>query len=281
MADMAKLGERANLYRLIPSEFNKQFKIITDPTDTLYDHRGLYRFEEPVVRDMGIRGVIEPVIVGKRGKEQIVVEGRQRVINATEVERRQREAGVPEGQLIRIPFWFKAGGEKEFLSIMIVANEQRRDDTVLEKARKAVRMLNLTGSRKEVADAFKITQTDLTQWLHLLELDTEVLKAVEQGKASAHAVLEFYGLDPEKQRESLKELLGLTEGSDGKPAPKQRPSARRAKKIAKAKGKQNGGRAWRSRKEINEEIERLQSPRIHSDSNRVKLDTLLWVRGED
>jgi ParB family chromosome partitioning protein len=107
-------------------------------TDPLYDERVAIDLDENFVRNIMVYGINSPVLCRDEAGRTVVVDGRQRVRAAREANRRFNQAGEVQ---LKVPVIVVNGSDRRVQGIMISANEQRQDDTVLVKAKKAVRML--------------------------------------------------------------------------------------------------------------------------------------------
>jgi ParB family chromosome partitioning protein len=277
----------ANVWRVDPEN---DVWLVMDKTHPLYDERVLWEVDEALVRDIMTRGVLDPVKVTKKyGDKVIVVDGRQRVKAAREANRRLAEAGKV---LVRLPVIFidRGADDAALLGVAVSSNENRLEDTPINRARKAVLLQGMGYSLDEVATAFGKTKTAVANWLKLNELDKNVIHALEARKLSAEAALKLHGLDAEAQKKALAEVLASGAGTNGSGAPNEitdtrptrarKPTARTARQAAAKAGKTPGGYDWRPKREINAEIERLAVGKIKSDRIKYWLEALRWVRGE-
>ena len=181
----------------------ERLTLITDPAHPLYDERIKLPLDESLVKNIMVYGVKIPVLVRKNGEAIEVVDGRQRVRAAIEANKRLEEAGnLP----VKVKILVEKGSDPELFGICILTNELRRGDSVLTKARKAKRMLDLDADEDRCALAFGITKVQLGRWLKLLDLDPKVQKAVEAEEIGATAAAELAELSREKQVEELEKL---------------------------------------------------------------------------
>lgn len=171
--------------------------IITDKSDPLYDPRALTTPDESFIRNIAYHGVKEPVLITKREDGlPVVVAGRRRTLAAREANKRSIEQG---GKAMQVPCKYERGTEDTLFEIMIFENEHRRDDTPIEKAEKANRMLSMGRSNKEVAEAFGVTQATIKNWLELLTLPKETRKQILDGTVKPTNAIKAKRL-PEKQK---------------------------------------------------------------------------------
>ena len=171
--------------------------------DALYDERIDLDVDPNLVKNIMVYGVQQSVLVREDGGDLIVVDGRQRVRAARVANEQFRAAGEVE---VKVPVVSVRGDDRRVTGIMISANEQRRDDTVLVRARKAQRMLDLVGSKADVAIAFGRTPQTINAWLRLASADSVVHEAIESGAISASAGVEIASLDRSEQAAAVAKL---------------------------------------------------------------------------
>lgn len=191
--------------------------------------------DEGRVRDIMAHGVRVPVSMRKRkgpgedpdAPRSEVVAGRGRVMDAREAWDRMKAAGVPEADLPLVPAVATKGSDKDILSIMIVENLLRRQETVLSSARKAKRYLAVClgearaandggeptkaqekAARAETAAVCGINVKTLADWLAVLELHPGVQKLIEQKRVSAYVAVDLLdGVPYEQQPAKMKALI--------------------------------------------------------------------------
>ena len=212
-----------------------------EDVDALFDERIALELDENFVKNIMVYGINTPVLCRSEAGRNVVVDGRQRVRAAREANKRFNEAGeIP----LKVPVVLVNGSDKRVQGIMISANEQRRDDTVLTKARKAARMIAMTGNKEEVAIAFGKTTVTINSWLRLINAVTTIHEAIEAGLISATAGVELSALPRDEQVAALTELLKAQKGSSSNPSSKP-VSAKAAKAAKSGRGQQEGvKRSW-------------------------------------
>lgn len=178
--------------------------------DTLYDERIDLDVDTNLVKNIMVYGVQQPVLVREEDGDVIVVDGRQRVRAAREANKQFRAAGEVE---VKVPVLSVRGDDRRVTGIMISANEQRRDDDVLVRAMKAQRMLDLVGSKADVALAFGRTTQTINAWLRLAEADTSVHEAIQSGAISASAGVEIASLDRKEQAAAVDKMVKAQKSS--------------------------------------------------------------------
>jgi ParB family chromosome partitioning protein len=242
----------------------EELVIIDDPKDPLYDARAKLTANDALVRNISHFGVLEPVMVTRRGSSGVVVDGRQRVRAAREANKRLKEAGL---ELVKVPCILKAGDDAHLFGILCTANEHRLGDTPLEKAKKAARLRDMGRSEEEIAVTFGVSKSavvnwlTVVNWLKMLDLPAAVRKEVEAGHISAAAALKLRDEEPEKAVAAVKAAVAKSEKVGGK----------KSKKRAVARALDEKPR-MKSRKQIEE---RLALPSLPPDYTKA----LKWTLG--
>ena len=199
-------------------------------TDPLFDERVGLELDENFVRNIMVYGISTPVLCRDEAGRTVVVDGRQRVRAARQANRRFNDAGEVQ---LKVPVIVINGSDRRVQGIMISANEQRRDDSVLVKAKKAVRMLDLTGSKDEVCVAFGKTAQTINAWIRLVNAVTAIHEAIEAGTISATAAIELAGLPRDEQADALTRAIdGAGSKPDGSQKAASAKGARRARNGA-------------------------------------------------
>jgi ParB family chromosome partitioning protein len=192
-------ASRLNAFSVDPESLT----IITDEQHPLYDERVKLPLDEKLVLNIAAHGVKQPVIITKDGDTLIVVDGRQRVRAATEANRRLAKEGK---ETIRIPVMLQRGDDADLFGMSIFLNEQRQNDSMLVKAKKAQRLINLGRTEEEVAVVFGTSSAAIRQWVKLFDLAPQVRAAVDAGEISASAAAK---LAPLTKAEQVKHLADL------------------------------------------------------------------------
>lgn len=221
---------------------------------------------ESLVLDIMMRGVVEPIIVGKNDDgKPYVIDGRQRVKAAREAKARLAAQG--SNVKLRIPAVYQRSDELSEFTTMIAANEHRQDDDPMAKAKKLERYLALGGSEKEAAIAFGVSHQTILNWIKLIDLAPEVRKAVKAGKLGATAAGKLADLPRAEQVDGLKKLVESP----------HKPTVRRAQKVAKKKAPEGARPRVRSRGAIEMAI-------AHNTTKLKSMDgveALWWVLGKE
>ncbi len=185
----------------------------------LVDSRVALNVHEPTVLSMMKLGVLTPITIRKNGERDgkpviEVVDGRQRVKNAIEANKRLAALGQP---LIRIPARRTRGDEHFLTDVMIAANELRQDDDVISKARKVRLYIARGRSEEEAATAWGVSKKTIQTWRALDEAVPVVQSAVKSGEISAAVAANLGRLPHAAQLPALEKLRteGVTKGKKG------------------------------------------------------------------
>ena len=209
--------------------------IVTDPKSPLYDERGELPVDEALVLNImfapdGVpQGVLEPILVARNpesGKVE-VVDGRGRTKAAREANKRLKKQGM---EPIRVPGMPQRANSHRLMGMLMSANEHRRDDTPLGRAKKAQRYIDLGRDEGEVATIFGISKASVKNMLSLLDAPAAVKSAVEAGKITASDGYKLSKLEPAEAREKVAELIEKAPRTPGK---KRSKNAKKARDIVR------------------------------------------------
>ena len=202
-------------------------KLVIATDGELQDDRSKEGPSESFIRNVDHYGVRETITVRKNaetGKTE-VVNGRMRVMAAVEVNKRRKKRGE---ELIRVPARPARGTAGDLVGLMITLNEQRKDDTPLNRAKKAARMLELGKTEEEVSLAFGVSTATVQNLLALIDAPAAVRNAVEAGKISTSDGYKLAKLEPEQARKKVAELIEHAPRTPGK---RRSKNAKRAAAI--------------------------------------------------
>ncbi len=258
-------ASRTNAWNIEP----ERLVLIEDKAHPLYDPRVHLPIDDSLVLNIGLHGVIEPVIICKDGPDLVVVDGRQRVKAAREANARLRAEGK---QPMLVTCMVRKGDEASLFGVMVSTNELRTEDTPLWRAEKLQRYLAMGRTEAEAAIVFGVSQQTIRNWLDLLDLDTSVQRAIESGVIGATAAVQtFAGMKRAEQREKLAELQQAAPTTDAPRGKRPAISATKAKAHAD-KGVCPPSLRMRSRKQIEEKLDDL--PVIWTAAQALR-----WVLG--
>jgi hypothetical protein len=237
----------------------------------LFDERATRDYDEARVRNIRTYGVKVAVVVRKNGKrddgEDVleVIDGRGRTIDCREAFRRAEAAGEV-GPMLKVEF--ERSDEDTQVGVMVSLNEHRVEDTPMNRARKAGRILSAGRSVGDVANMFAVSEQAVRGWQVLLELSKAVQKAVDAGSIAASAALQLRKLSHEEQNEKLGELLAGAKQNGNK-----RPTARQAR------DKVNGHKAPRLTRGVAKKLQKHPWSQEHLSADARAL--LSWIAGDD
>jgi ParB family chromosome partitioning protein len=221
-------GTRGNLIRMAAHDLT----IITDKAHPLYDPRIEDALNPDFVKNVEAMGVQVPILVAKikigDSMKAVVIDGKQRFRAVTKVNATEGRQGDP----LTIPAILVKGDERALYALMVLTNENRRDDTPLAKAQKVQRFMAIylgepkdgahdkgavTAAKKEAAIVFGVTVKTIEGRTKLLETVPAVQKAVEEGRIGWWAASEFSGLPAEQQETMLEEVISDAAKTGKKP----------------------------------------------------------------
>lgn len=211
MGKQAFNARRGNLWQFDPDEL-VIIGIDTDdgPEHELYDERVHLPLREEDVLNYMMFGVKQSVTIRKRQDRPEVVDGRRRVLNAREANKRLKKAGDPP---ILVPAILEHGEDDHFFGLAISLNEIRVADDLVTKANKAVRLLQRNGNDTKAASAvFGVSEATIKNWIKFVELSADVKNAVVTGKLGVSAAIQLHGLSAADQKKELKALVGASNG---------------------------------------------------------------------
>ena len=142
-------------------------------------------------------GVIQPLLVQKKGKFFEIIAGERRW-------RAARRAGLKT-----LPVVIRDYSEKETVEISLIENIQRQDLNSIEEAKAYRRLLDEFGmTQDEVAKRVSKSRTAVTNSVRLLNLEEHVQKMVINGELSAGHARALLGLsEPELQHKAAEEVV--------------------------------------------------------------------------
>jgi len=180
----------------------EKLTIVTDPKHPLYDPRVKLQIDESTVKSIMFYGVLEPVIVSKLGDEVRVVDGRQRVANAREANRRLVERGMPP---VRVPCVTKRGTEA-FLAGVASATFIRQEEGPLDQAKRMQHLLDLGRSEEEVQTDMGISASTVANYKAMLETSPAVQEEQANGSISSAVAVTLSTLSEAKQWEVVQKI---------------------------------------------------------------------------
>lgn len=191
---MAKeaFGKEHNAQRLAAFWFSPEdLNIAMDPKDPLYDSRAMEKVDEDFVNTIVEGGIIQPICITKRDDSPWVVTGRRRTLGARQANVILASMGQPP---VKVPCTYKRATEERLMRDIIIENEHRKADNVIQKAEKAQRLIDSGYGVSDIAPMFGVSTQTINKWLSYLELPKNERDAIIAGEQSAHGAVK-------KQRE--------------------------------------------------------------------------------
>ncbi|MCW2473387.1 hypothetical protein [Candidatus Symbiopectobacterium sp. NZEC151] len=201
---------KTNVLTFVPESLH----LVDDPSHPLYDDRIHLPLEEWMVLNIMELGVIEPIVVWKDPEtgKTCIVEGRQRVKHTIEVNRRLLAKG--ENSLL-VPGVVRRGSASRVAKAMVSANEIFIPETPLGRAKKMAAAIERGDDEEDLALTFGCSVQTVRSTLALLDCTQAVQTAVEAGHVNITQARQLAALEPEQQREKVKELVQATSGVSG------------------------------------------------------------------
>jgi ParB family chromosome partitioning protein len=158
-----------------------------------FDHQSL----EELTQSIKEKGVIQPVLVRRRGDGYELIAG----------ERRFRAANLLN--LKEIPVIIKDVDDRDSLEISLIENIQRQDLNAIEEARAYQYLIDkFQVTQERIGEVLGKSRVAITNTLRLLHLPQEIQEEIRRGRISfAHgrALLEIE--DPNQQRKLAQEVI--------------------------------------------------------------------------
>lgn len=238
----------------------ERLHLVTDRSHPLYDERIHLPLDESMILNIMNQGVLEPIIVWKDPETGLscVVDGRQRVRHTVEANKRLAAAGE---DLLFVPAVTKRGSAVRMAQAMISANEIRRADTPLGRAKKMADALERGHDEDDLSLMFGVGVQTIRATLALLDATQAVKDAIESGAVTVTQARQLANLSPDEQREKVKEVEVATAGTKG-----HEKARRQRQVIGDAKPR------LKSRKEITKALEGASGDYAQA---------LRWVLGDE
>ncbi len=172
---------------------------------------------EELAQSIRANGIVQPIVVRKRGARYQIVAG----------ERRWRAA--QKAGLQKIPAVIREVADEKLLELALIENIQRQELNAIEEAKAYKKLVDTIGLTQEmIADRVGKNRTIITTFLRLLKLPKDVQKLVEEEKLSAgHGRALLMVSDGDSQRRLATKVIELS------------LSVRETEKAVKRIGKEN------------------------------------------
>lgn len=267
-------SRRVDMFRmspLTPKIPGVDIKIADDDPLWRPKHRLANLRDDSLVDSIHEIGVASPVPLIKRGDDYLVVFGCRRTFNARLAIKRD---GAHPGALEMRVFLVNEMKPKELALWIQAENGQRLDDTLMDKAEGARRLIETFGATvAEAASSCHVTPTAVRQWLTALKSEPEVRAAVAAGTISDTVAVKLAKLPPEAQREQLAGMLASrAKPTAGRAAAAVRTAKKRAAKPDAEAEREIGKRLIDKILKYNDDVKKL----ISDDG----LDMLRWLRNQ-
>lgn len=254
--------------------------VVTDPKHPLYDERVNEPIDEALVRNIMRYGVKQSISVRLNGALDDgrpcveVVAGRRRVLHAIEANRRL----VAEGKIpLRVPARPERGSDADIFGVMISENEQRKGDSIVARAEKLNRYLQMGRTKEEAEVTFGMSPSTIENYLKILECAAPVKAAMADGRIPTTAARQFAAMPRDQQATALKDMIaaGATHGVKAKAAIKAATNGESVERAAKAA---NIGRRMRSRAFLLAFRKSLE--KANTDTARAAADVVAFILGD-
>ena len=160
-----------NLNDIIPNRFQPR---------EIFDEKSLNELADSIKQ----HGVIEPIIVRPVSNKYEIIAG----------ERRYKASAI--AGLTTIPCIVRDMDDKESSLVAYIENEQRKDVSVIEKARTADRILkNNNMTQEQLAKSLGISQSTLANRLRLLDLPVEIQESLMRNEISERHARSLLSVD--------------------------------------------------------------------------------------
>jgi len=193
--------------------------LVTDDKSPLYDERVHNAPQERMVRSIMVKGVRVPIIIVKNPETGAteVVDGRQRVINAREANRRLVAQGDEPVQVPGVVQKYVGNGA-DLADVMVLTNELRDSDTPTNRARKMQRLADFGRDEEAIGLVFGCSAQTVRATLGVLDLSADARKALDAGQVTMSQAKQLAKLTPDEQRAKVAELIQA--GAGAKPREK-------------------------------------------------------------
>jgi ParB/RepB/Spo0J family partition protein len=236
MAKIAIEGaKRATAFLIDPANL----VITTNKKSATFDNRAKLPVDPALVQSIRTRGWLnnKPALVRKDGNKLEVVDGRQRTRAAVEANKLRVADGLDP---IMACVTLAKTDDVGVMELLVVSNAMNQQDTVIESARKAQRLLDAGLSEERVAETFGVSTATIKNWrTFLTDCHADVQKAVEAGQISmTDAIKSLAKLAREEQVKALADIE--TSGTSARQAGESHgaPKARKRRGLGRKDIKQ-------------------------------------------
>lgn len=155
---------------------------------------------EELTQSIRANGIVQPIVVRKRGARYQIVAG----------ERRWRAA--QKAGLQKIPAVIKEVADEKLLELALIENIQRQELNAIEEAKAYRNLVDAVGLTQEmVAERVGKNRTIVTTFLRLLKLPKDIQRLIEEEKLSAgHGRALLMTSDVETQKSLAAKIIELS-----------------------------------------------------------------------
>ncbi len=175
--------------------------IDTKDKSVLPDFRNTKPLNAERMRDINERGILQPVLIRWVDGKKEIVEGRQRIRHAREINRLRRIDDNPV--MVKVPWCVKEGNDRASILNAIAANAHRDGDEPHETARRIIQLSDAGYTEEELAKAYGYTTHNVSFMLRYKKLEDKIQKAVETGELKFTAAMQWAGMSGKKQLEAF------------------------------------------------------------------------------
>ena len=162
------------------------------------------RFTEDSLNELAqsirVNGVIQPIIVRKKGSTYEIVAGERRW-------RASQKAGLQ-----KVPAVVKEVSDEKLLELALIENIQRQELNAMEEARAYKNLVETVGLTQEmIAESVGKNRTVITTFLRLLKLPEDIQKLIEEEKITAgHARALLMAENADSQRLLAQKVIEMS-----------------------------------------------------------------------
>jgi len=181
------------------------------------------------IKEIGVQVAVKVEVEEIDGKDcYVVVDGRGRVLRNRIANKLLIKEGLPP-KTVPVDAYRKTESSTRLgTTLGIVLNEQRDEDTPMNRVEKAQYLLSTGYDVPTVAAMFRVSDQTINEWTKVINLAPVVRKAIDNG-LSVSAAAKLHGLSGDEQKSAVETLMA----DGGKGTVKQANSV--------AKSKKNGG----------------------------------------
>jgi hypothetical protein len=163
------------------------------------------KLEDEWLADIRQNGVRQPVDVFRDGDSVIMLEGRRRVTAARIIYDEQKKAGVPEAERITVRVNVRRGTPLQLFGFN-VGSENRKERTPMQRAALMMKAQQFGADNAALATMFNCSTQTVKNMLSLLDLASDVQRAVDKGELPIREAIKLTDMPREEQKLLLTSL---------------------------------------------------------------------------